>query len=413
MLNHSLLLEMKFMGVKPKNILIVGIDVANLALSTNRAGYNVFSVDFFGDLDLRKACFESLSIAEQVQGKVFPRFDDNYDPMALVSLAEELTSREKIDGILLSSGLEDFPDLLTELAEQAPIIGNSPETINGVRDRSLFFRELKRLGVHFPITEFASDLIEAKNKARDIGYPVVLKPSVGFGGVGIRVVRSKNRVEDAFKQVSRHSEKILIQELIIGEHASSSVIATKHEARALTVNEQVLGSTELGQVEPFGYCGNIVPISTLDSIEYYRSVAEKVVSHFGLVGSNGVDFVISEDTPFVIEVNPRFQGTLECIERVVDINLVETHINACVEDLIPQTFEASCFCTRLILFAPFRCIIPDLTSLEYVRDIPLPNIIIQKGEPVCSVISDDKSGKTSLSKAFSMAGEVQRKLIQA
>jgi len=397
---------------EPENILVVGIDVANLASSTNKAGYNVFSVDFFGDLDLREACFESLSIAEQVQGKVFPRFDDEYDPKALISLAEELTSREQIDGILLSSGLEDFPDLLTELAEQAPIIGNSPETINGVRDRTLFFHELKRLGVHFPITEFASDLFEAKKKARDIGYPVVMKPSMGFGGVGIRVIDSKNKVEDTFKQVSRHSEKILIQELIIGEHASSSVISTKYETRALTVNEQILGSTELGQVEPFGYCGNIVPISTLDSIEYCRSVAENVVSHFGLVGSNGVDFVISEDAPFIIEVNPRFQGTLECVERVLGINLVETHINACIEDIIPQGLEATCFCTRLILFAPFRCIIPDLTSLECVRDIPLPGIIVQKGEPVCSVISDDKRCETSISKAFSMAGEIKRRLMR-
>jgi len=373
----------------------------------------VFSVDFFGDLDLREACFESLSLAEQVQGDAFPRFNDQYDPRALVSLAEELTSRERIDGILLSSGLEDFPDLLSELAEQAPIIGNSPETINGVRDRSRFFDELKHLRVRFPITEFASDLFEAKSKAKDIGYPVVMKPSVGFGGVGIRAVETKNKVEDAFREASRHSETVLIQELIRGEHASSSVISTEHEARALTVNEQILGSTELGQVEPFGYCGNVVPLSTLDSIECCRSVAENVVSHFGLVGSNGVDFVISGGTPFVIEVNPRFQGTLECVERVLGINLVETHIDACIESLIPHALEATCFCTRLILFAPFRCIIPDLTSLAYVRDIPLPNIIIQRGEPVCSILSEDKSREASLSKAFSRAREVKSRLMKA
>ena len=387
--------------------------MANLAASTNRAGYNVFSVDFFGDLDLRKVCVESLSIAEQVQGKVFPRFSDKYDPKTLVSLAEELASKRQIDGILLSSGLEDFPVLLTELAEQAPIIGNTPENINRVRDRFTFFQELKRLGVRFPVTEFASDLVDAKMKAREIGYPVVMKPSVGFGGIGIRVVESKNEFEDAFKEVSRHSERILIQELILGEHTSSSVISTKHESKALTVNQQILGSSELGQLEPFGYCGNVVPLSTPDSINNFKSVAENVVSHFGLVGSNGVDFVISEDKPFVIEVNPRFQGTLECVERVLGINLVEAHINACIDGLIPNILEVKCFCTRLILYAPFRCIVPDLRGLEYVRDIPLAKIILEEGEPVCSVISEDKSRETSLSKAFLMAGEVKGKLVKA
>ncbi len=363
-------------------------------------------------MDLRKACIESYSIAEQVQGKVFPRFGDKYDPKTLVSLAEELASREQIDGILLSSGLEDFPDLIIELAEQAPIIGNTPENINRVRDRAHFFQELKLLGVRFPVTEFASNLVEAKMKARDIGYPVVMKPSVGFGGVGIRVIESKNKVERAFNEVSRNSERIMIQELIIGEHASSSVISTKHESKALTVNQQILGSTELNQFEPFGYCGNVVPIYSLTSIDYYRSVVERVVSHFGLVGSNGVDFVVSQDIPFIIEVNPRFQGTLECVERALSINLIETHINACIDELIPNDLEAKCYCTRLILYAPFRCIIPDLTRLEYVRDIPLPKIIIQKGEPVCSVLSEDESREPSLSKAFSKAREVKSRLIK-
>jgi hypothetical protein len=142
-------------------------------------------------------------------------------------------------------------------------------------------------------------------------------------------------------------------------------------------------------------------------------VAEKVISHFELVGSNGVDFVISEDTPFVIEVNPRFQGTLECVERVLDINLVEAHINACIEDRIPPALEATCYCTRLIIFAPFRCVVPDLTNLEFVRDIPLPNIIVQEGEPLCSIVTGDKSGETSLSKAFSMVRDVKRRLTKA
>jgi predicted ATP-grasp superfamily ATP-dependent carboligase len=172
------------------------------------------------------------------------------------------------------------------------------------------------------------------------------------------------------------------------------------------MNEQLIGVPYTFQNEPFGYCGNIVPFHSAHLIsEGCEHIAEKIALHFGLIGSNGIDLVISkENVPYVMEINPRFQGTLECVERVLRTNLVKAHVNACVHGFLPKVQKKDLtFSTRLILYAAERVIVPDLTIFEEVRDIPLPKTLIEKGEPLCSIVTGGSSRDDSLQKAKKIA----------
>ncbi|MCK5625995.1 ATP-grasp domain-containing protein, partial [Candidatus Bathyarchaeota archaeon] len=182
----------------------------------------------------------------------------------------------------------------------------------------------------------------------------------------------------------------------------------------LTVNEQLLGMSSLGQREEFGYCGNIVPLASSNELkERCRTMAERVISKYNLIGTNGVDFVVSkEGIPNVIEVNPRFQGTLECIEKVLDINLVKSHLDACKLRVLPEIkVIPQNYCTRLILFALKRSKIPDLKIHKETRDIPTPRVIVERGEPLCSVIMEGISRKNSLSRANNIAKTIYQSLV--
>jgi hypothetical protein len=391
----------------------MGIDVVSLAVSARRAGYQVYAVDYFGDQDLRRVCRESRSIIKQRIGETCGRVGTGFSPETLLQLTKDLLRENKIDAALLSSGLDDSPGVLSELNDLVPILGNPPNVIRRVRDKMKFFRELKRLGIPHPETTIAEDLEEAKKKSKDIGYPVVVKPSSGFGGAGIRKAQSLQELEQTFREVSSWNEKVLIQEHISGTPASASLISSTDRAMVLTLNEQLLGMREVGQREPFGYCGNVVPLSATAAITgACKSVVEKVVLHFGLVGSNGVDLVISEEgVPYVMEVNPRFQGTLECVERVLRTNIVRAHVEACVQGILPTvTKKTSIFCVRLILFAPQRSITPDLSTFEEVMDIPLPGVIIEEGEPVCSIVIEETSRDSSLGKARKIIESIRESL---
>lgn len=392
--------------LKIHNLLVIGADVTSLAASAKRAGYDVYAVDYFGDQDLKRVCKETLSIIKQRKGQSCGRLSFNFKPEALLKLAKRLLRRRPIDAALLSSGLEDFPSVLFELSDLVPIIGNPPELILKVRDKERFFHELKRLGIPHPETMVAGDISEAKRKAKEIGYPVVVKSIRGFGGSGISKAKNPRELEQAFKTASFLNERFLVQKYIPGTPASASLISCNCEAVTLTVNEQLIGVHAVGQQEPFGYCGNIVPLSAPKTvINKCKSIAEKIVSHFSLIGSNGVDLVISEGgTPNVIEVNPRFQGTLECVESVLKMNVVKAHVKACTQGELPEIPEKlSGFCTRLILFAPQRSIVPDLSKFQGTRDVPLSGVIVEKGEPLCSIVAGGESRNASFIKASKIA----------
>jgi len=396
-----------------RNVLVTGIDVVSLAASAKKAGYRVYATDYFGDQDLKRLCYESRSIVKQMPRRDCGQLSIDFKPEDLLQLTRELLKNNEIDAALLSSSLDDSLDVLFELNDMIPIFGNHPSVIEKVRDKMTFFQEIKRLGIPHPEAATVENFEEAKEKSKDIGYPVLVKPLRGFGGAGIRKAQDPRELGQAFQNASLIDEKVSIQEHVSGIPASASLISSTNGAITLTVNEQLLGLKEVGQEEPFGYCGNVVPLVAIRAVaDKCKRMAERVASHFGLVGSNGIDLIISkEGTPYVIEVNPRFQGTLECVERVLGINIVETHMKACIEGILPTIVKnPSVFCVRLILFAPNRSIVPDLNAFKEVRDIPLPRVIIEKGEPICSIIIEEKTRSSALKKARATAKVIYGKL---
>jgi hypothetical protein len=397
-----------------QNLLVIGVDSVSLAASAKRAGYRVFAVDHFGDQDLKQVCRETLSIVRQKPGKSCGHLTSDFSPETLLQLTKNLLKKCEIDAVLLSSGLDDSSDVLYALNELVPILGNNPSTIKKIRDKKSFFHELDCLGISHPETAVVEDLEEAMDESKDIGYPIVVKPSSGFGGAGIRKAEDPRELKQAFRETSFIDKKILIQEHISGTHASASLISSIKGAITLTLNEQLIGMQELGQREPFGYCGNVVPLSApITVVEECKSVVERVIQHFGLLGSNGVDLVISEGgIPYVIEVNPRFQGTLECVERVLGMNIVEAHVKACAQGVLPKvTKKPSVFCARFILFVPQRLVAPELNIFGEVRDIPLLGGILEEGEPLCSLIVEGPNKDCLLQKALKTAEAIRNSCV--
>ncbi len=398
---------------KIQNLLAVGIDIVSIANSAKEAEYKIYAADYFGDIDLRLVCSEYKSIIEQKRGKSCGRMELKFKPEAFLRMTKSLLEKNEIDTILLSSGLDDYFDVLHELDDLVPILGNSPRVIEKVREKPGFFEKLKRLGIAYPETVIVKDVDEAKAAAVEIGYPIVVKPIRGFGGAGIRMAHDSEEMERAFFEASSTDKNVLVQKFIDGTHASVSFLVAEKDVKVLTINEQLIELRFLFQQEPFGYCGNIVPLYLTDSIlKKCERITEKIALGFGLKGSNGIDLVISkEGKPHVVEVNPRFQGTLECVERALGINLVKLHINACLHGSLPTIKEkTSTFCTRLILYAPKRVVAPDLTIFREVRDIPLPSTVIEKDEPLCSIIAAENSRLPSLQKAKRTARRIYEML---
>ena len=120
--------------------------------------------------------------------------------------------------------------------------------------------------------------------------------------------------EDELAAIQSKSEvyEFIAQEFVEGIPCSASLIGTGDDACVIALNEQLIGIPGLTKL-PFAYCGNVTPFVTdwkREMIEYSRQIALE----FGLIGSNGVDLIQTEKGAVVIEVNPRFQGSLDTIE---------------------------------------------------------------------------------------------------
>ena len=138
--------------------------------------------------------------------------------------------------------------------------------------------------------------------------PFYIPISLWIGGI-IAVAMLTMNLDDADETCD--IGEALLQEIVDGVSVSASVMAGEEGAQTILTSRQIIGDVKLGQMEPYGYCGNLAPYPLPLEVEL---IAEEVVETLKLTGSNGVDMIRSHDETYVIEVNPRFQGTFECAE---------------------------------------------------------------------------------------------------
>ncbi len=354
-------------------LLVIGFSVRHIACSAARAGHCVIAADAFCDLDLLRCTSEAflLSQDEAVQ--------------SIQALAEKVSP----DAVVLGPGLEEAR------VRGFEVLNNPPERAALVSDKLWLARWLERRGFPF---------IKTQASAEGIDFPAVIKPQKGAGGVGCRLVRSRTDLS--------LEEGMIIQELIEGRPASVSVIGSGREARTIATNEQIIGAAFAG-AEDFRYSGNITPLEP-DCPEL-AEMAEEIISELRLVGSNGVDFLLTENGPVVVEVNPRFQGSLDTVELSTGINVFNAHLDAfrgvLPELPLPASRRAA---GRIIFYAQDALKIgPELlleSLVDGLTDIPRPGSLIRKGDPVASILATGANRTAVIELLMKRAAELNRAL---
>lgn len=361
-------------GNPMETVLVIGANTRSAACSLKKLGFDIYSVDYFGTRDLQKCVLKHRSVLNQKANHSCGYFAENFDADTLRELAGDLVDQADLIIPLAGASPENFP--------KKKIMGN--KDVESVENKYKLYKSLKD-EFNLPDTYLLSDLNEAQeisDASPDKDF--ILKPVYGSGGYKIRELNNIDKYlrSDSDLDSVLGPGNLILQERINGQNISASVLSTGYETKTILTSKQIIGDASLGQMEPYGYCGNIAPL--LDD-KGAAETAEGVIDHLSLVGSNGVDFVLNDDDLFFIEVNPRLQGTLECAERSLGINMLEAHMEACRGNMmdVPPPSE---FSVKMIVYAQERSHVGKL-DLTGVFDIPIENAIIEKGEPVCTVIS--------------------------
>jgi predicted ATP-grasp superfamily ATP-dependent carboligase len=382
-----------------KEIGIVGINSRAVAASARRLGFDVHLVDYFTDVDIEADFHYPLQ-----EDPLMPDLEGGYSPEKLVDLAiENLGGR--VDSLLITADLGCNPRLIKKLEKHFEILGNGSKQVARAKDWSRLKRILGEKGISHPRTTVASSFMGMKNALIRFNLPVVVKTLVKGTGIAPALIESLDDIE-GYRDM-KFEDEVLLQEYVVGEAISASVLSNGEQAVTLSVNKQLIGVREFGTEREFAYCGNLVP---LDHGDYGRisDLSSELVSGLELSGSNGVDYILSNNGRlYFMEVNTRFQDTLEGVERFRKVNLVEGHLKAIEGRIEIPKKRSKRFFGKGILYANRDLKVGDLTKIGNVGDIPVPGARIRREDPLCSIYASGRNSNAVFSDLLKKAGEIR------
>ena len=408
------------MDDKSNSILVIGFNTRPLVYSLNEAGYEVYAVDFFGDLDLFPYVDDYIIVLKELESN-YNMLKDKYSKF-LANFAIELHRKHRdVRFLLIGSGLDDAYEerelILDEIKSFNTInVNNDLQTIRKSRDVKYLFNLLKSSGYKVPLSyNFEKSLL----KKLSMEFPFILKKKRSAGGTNVYKIEDKKNLVNQIKILEKKEfipSEWIIQEYIEGIPVSCTVISNGKECEIISINRQIIGESFLNTPKDFMYCGNIVPAGLSEGEE--KIIAEMSIYltiELGLKGINGFDFVLKDQYPYLMECNPRIPGSIRASESVLELNLLDLHIKSFIpnewEEIksLLKSRETKTVATKLIFFAPKEIdkdIVPKINNLKFIHDKSEPIKNILKGEPLCIILYKAKNFSESYSGAKKIVDKI-------
>jgi carbamoyl-phosphate synthase large subunit len=232
----------------------------------------------------------------------------------------EIVEHEKPEGVIVQLGGQTALKLAKRLHEKGiKIIGTSFDNMDIAEDRGRFSDMLKELGIPYPNygTAFTTD--DAIAVAKEVGYPVLVRPSYVLGGQRMRIVINDEELEKGVLSLLKHlpDNKILIDHFLDRcQEAEIDGIFDGTDFHVMGVMEHIepagIHSGDSNAVLPQF---NLTPLVVHTMEEY----AEKIARALNIKGLINIQFAIKDGNVFVIEANPRASRTTPFIAKAYQI----------------------------------------------------------------------------------------------
>lgn len=323
-----------------ESIVLVGMNIRLLTRSAVRAGCDIVAIGVVGFLDM-PAEARSLSLMHDLGG-IFP-----IDVEGFHTRIAQAARNQEVRSVAYSGGFENFPDLVAALGNDLELLGNSPATLRRVRDPFQLKKIVASVGMETP-------QILPPGMLPDPNLKWLRKPIKSGAGSFI----------GPWEEVVPDDPQFIVQQQIEGIARSASFIANGKEARVFAHAEQLSGDPAFG-AQGFQYVGNLlVPPPAPDLIDRLNLLATTLTQEFGLVGLNGIDYIIHNEQFYVLEVNPRYSASMELAEEAIGQSLFPWHINGCRGLPLPEIpeYQNTEIFGKATVLAKQEGILPDTTQ---------------------------------------------------
>lgn len=205
----------------------------------------------------------------------------------------------------------------------ANIMGTSVDSIDIAEDRRRFDELLEKLGIPRPKGGIAFSIEEAKRIAKEIGYPVLVRPSYVLGGRAMRIIYDESMLEEVAKEAIEVSEK---KPILIDKFLEDAI---EVEVDAICDGEDVFIPAIMEHIEEAGvHSGDaacvIPPISLSKEImETIEDYTKRIALALKVVGLINVQYAVKDGIVYVLEANPRASRTVPFVSKVTGIPLAK------------------------------------------------------------------------------------------
>ncbi len=230
---------------------------------------------------------------------------------------------EQPKGVVVQFGGQTAINLAESLSDAGvPILGTQVADLDRAEDRDLFEKALKDLGIPQPPGQTATNEEEAVAAARKIGFPVLVRPSYVLGGRAMEIVENEEDLRSYMRTAVKASPEhpVLVDSYIVGREC---------EVDAISDGKDVLIPGIMEHIERAGvHSGDsmaVYPPQTL-SQEVIATIADytkRLAIGLNCIGMMNIQFVIKDETVYVIEVNPRASRTVPFLSKVTDIPMAQ------------------------------------------------------------------------------------------
>ncbi|MGB4844302.1 MAG: carbamoyl-phosphate synthase large subunit [Ferruginibacter sp.] len=337
--NESKLVSNESIVSDKKKIIVLGS-------GPNRIGQGI-EFDYccvHGLLAIKEAGFEALMVNcnPETVSTDFDIADKLYFEPVFWEHLWEIVEYEKPDGVIVQLGGQTALKLAKRLHEKGiKIIGTSFDNMDIAEDRGRFSDMLKELEIPYPKYGTAYNTDEAIEVAKEVGYPVLIRPSYVLGGQRMRIVINDEELEKGVLSLIKHlpGNKILIDHFLDRcQEAEIDAIFDGEDFHVMGVMEHIepagIHSGDSNAVLPQF---NLSPLIVHTMEEY----AEKIARALHIKGLINIQFAIKDGNVYVIEANPRASRTTPFIAKAYQIPYlnIATKIMMGVNKLKDFTYE--------------------------------------------------------------------------
>ncbi len=255
-----------------------------------------------------------------------------------------IIEREKPDGVILQFGGQTPLKLALPLKKAGvPILGTPPESIDIAEDRQLFRELIIKLGLRQPESGTARSKDQALEVARNIGFPVLVRPSYVLGGRAMRIVYDEEELISYLEEAVSVSYE---RPILIDKYLRDSV---ELDVDAVSDGEDVLIGAVMEHIEEAGvHSGDSaasIPPYTLseeivEKIKEQTKILAKALQVKGLIN---VQFAVSNGEIYILEVNPRASRTVPFVSKTIGYPLAKIATKVALgkklKDIVPEVFE--------------------------------------------------------------------------